>query len=98
SPHVVLCPYTPLFRYRGRRGAEGFDLYATVEDQLYSPQEAERPLATRCVEGTRGLVDESGGLPIRANYCSTCGGTTAEAWEAWRSEEHTSELQSLRHL
>lgn len=69
--------------YRGRRAAEGFDLYATVEDQLYSPAEAERPLATRCVESTRGTVCMADGQPIRANYCSTCGGITADVWEAW---------------
>lgn len=69
--------------YRGRRGPEGFDLHATVEDQLYSPVESERPLATRCVEGTRGVVCMSGDRPIRANYCSTCGGVTADVWEAW---------------
>jgi stage II sporulation protein D len=72
--------------YRGRRGAEGFDLYATVEDQLYSPVESERPLATRCVESTRGTVCTSAGQPIRANYCSTCGGITADVWEAWPTE------------
>lgn len=69
--------------YRGRRAAEGFDLYGTVEDQLYSPVESERPLATRCVETTRGRFALSQGQPIRANYCSTCGGITAEVWEAW---------------
>jgi stage II sporulation protein D len=69
--------------YRGRRGTEGFDLYGTVEDQLYVPVESERTLATRCVESTRGSVALSGGQPIRANYCSTCGGITAEVWEAW---------------
>jgi len=69
--------------YKGRRGTEGFDLFATVEDQFYSPIESERPLATHCVQSTRGLVALSDGLPIRANYCSTCGGVTAEAWEAW---------------
>jgi stage II sporulation protein D len=69
--------------YRGRRGAEGFDLYGTVEDQLYGPVESERPLATRCVTATRGRVALSAGQPIRANYCSTCGGITAEVWEAW---------------
>ncbi len=74
--------------YRGRRGSEGFDLYATVEDQFYSAVEAERPLATRCVESTRGLVDLWDGQPIRANYCSTCGGITAEAWEAWPTEPY----------
>jgi len=69
--------------YRGRRGDEGFDLYGTVEDQLYGPVESERPLATRCVETTRGRIALSGGQAIRANYCSTCGGITAEVWEAW---------------
>lgn len=69
--------------YKGRRGSEGFDLFATVEDQLFSPVEAEHPFATRCVETTRGLVGLSGGEAIRANYCSTCGGMSAEAWEAW---------------
>lgn len=69
--------------YKGRRGEEGFDLYATVEDQFYSASEAERPLATRCVESTNGLVGLWRGAPIRANYSSTCGGLSAEAWEAW---------------
>lgn len=69
--------------YRGRRASEGFDLYASVEDQVYGPLDAERPLATRCVESTRGEVAMSDGQPIRANYCSTCGGVTAEVWEAW---------------
>ena len=69
--------------YRGRRAAEGFDLYGTVEDQLYGPVESERSAATRCVESTRGRLALSGGRPIRANYCSTCGGITADVWEAW---------------
>lgn len=69
--------------YRGRRASEGFDLYGTVEDQVYGPIESERPLATRCVEQTRGQVALNGGQPIRANYCSTCGGVSAEVWEAW---------------
>ncbi len=72
--------------YRGRRGAEGFDLYSSVEDQVYGPVESEKPLATRCVESTRGQVSLFGGEPIRANYCSTCGGITADVWEAWPTE------------
>ncbi len=69
--------------YRGRRDTEGFDVYATVEDQVYGSIEAERPLASRCVETTIGQTALSGGLPIRANYYSTCGGITADVWEAW---------------
>jgi stage II sporulation protein D len=69
--------------YRARRASEGFDLYGTVEDQVYGPVESERPLATRCIEQTRGKVALYDGMPIRANYCSTCGGVSAEVWEAW---------------
>ncbi len=72
--------------YRGRRGAEGFDMFGSVEDQLYGPVENERPLATRCVVSTHGLVSMYAGAPIRANYCSTCGGISAEVWEAWPAE------------
>ncbi len=69
--------------YRGRREAEGFDLFGTVEDQFYGSIETERPLASKCVEETSGMLALAGGFPIRANYCSTCGGITAEVWEAW---------------
>jgi len=69
--------------YRGRRASEGFDLFGTVEDQVYGPVESERPLATECVNDTRGKVALYDGQPIRANYCSTCGGMSAEVWEAW---------------
>jgi stage II sporulation protein D (peptidoglycan lytic transglycosylase) len=72
--------------YRGRRAAEGFDVYATVEDQLYVAVEGERPLASRCVETTAGKVAVSDGRPVRANYCSTCGGITADVWEAWPAD------------
>jgi len=72
--------------YRGRRAAEGFDVYGTVEDQLYVGVEGERALATDCVESTSGQVALSAGRPVRANYCSTCGGITADVWEAWPAD------------
>lgn len=72
--------------YRGRRALEGFDVYSTVEDQLYVPVSGERPLASRVVETTRGQVALSQGRPVRANYYSTCGGITAEVWEAWPAD------------
>ena len=55
----------------------------TVEDQVYGPVENEQPLATQCVESTAGEVALFAGAPIRANYHSTCGGITADVWEAW---------------
>ena len=69
--------------YTGRRGVEGFDLFSTVEDQVYGPTEIESPLASQCVRSTAGEVALYAGTPIRANYSSTCGGITADVWEAW---------------
>ena len=69
--------------YTGRRGVEGFDLFSTVEDQVYGSVESERPLASECVRSTAGQVAIYDGQPIRANYSSTCGGITADVWEAW---------------
>jgi len=54
-----------------------------------------RPLATRCVETTRGQVDIADGGPIRANYCSTCGGISAAVWEAWPTDPRDY-LRSMR--
>jgi stage II sporulation protein D len=72
--------------YKGRRASEGFDLYGTVEDQVYGSIEGERPLATRCVETTRGEIALADERPIRANYSSTCGGISADVWEAWPAD------------
>ncbi len=72
-----------LFYDGRRREKEGFDLYATVEDQVYGPVESEAPLATRCVTGTRAEVALYDEAPIRANYSSTCGGISAEVWESF---------------
>jgi len=69
--------------YTGRRGVEGFDLFSTVEDQVYGPTEIESPPASQCVRSTSGEVALYDGSPIRANYSSTCGGITADVWEAW---------------
>ena len=69
--------------YLGRRGGEGFDVYATVEDQLYGGVSDEGPLTDRCVRETEGLVALHAGVPIRANYFSTCGGVTANIEDVW---------------
>jgi stage II sporulation protein D len=68
----------------GRWSDRGFDLLATVEDQVYGGLSAERPGCTAAVEETRGLVGVSAGVPIRAFYSSTCGGHTAAPEEVWK--------------
>ena len=50
----------------------------------YSPVEAERPLATKLRRDDAASVSLPRAIaPIRANYCSTCGGVSAEVW-GWR--------------
>jgi stage II sporulation protein D len=61
-----------------------FDVFATVDDQVYGGVEAERDWSDRGVVSTRGLVLSYDGAVVSAPYHSTCGGRTAEATEVWR--------------
>jgi stage II sporulation protein D len=71
--------------YLGRRSAQGFDVYATVEDQVYGGAAAEDPLANRAIRETAGEIIVYGGQPINAYYHSTCAGHTAAIEEVWNS-------------
>ena len=71
--------------YLGRWAAEGFDLYGTVEDQVYGGLEAEDAGTTALIQSTRGLALVSGGQPLRAMYSSSCGGMLASLDEAFHS-------------
>ncbi len=70
-------------RYLGRRSAQGFDVYATVEDQVYGGVTGETPLISEAVLGTVGEVMQYNGRPIVAYYHSTCAGRTAAIDEVW---------------
>jgi stage II sporulation protein D len=73
--------------YLGRRAAShGCDLLATAEDQVYGGAGVETRAASRAVTETRGLVALYHGRAIRANYSSTCGGTTEAAARVWPGE------------
>ncbi len=78
---------TYALRNRGRWRAEGFDLYATVADQVYGGVGAETPEARDAVSGTRGMILTYGGQPIDAFFYSTCGGTTADGTEVFRAAD-----------
>jgi stage II sporulation protein D (peptidoglycan lytic transglycosylase) len=81
--------------YRGRRAEFGFDLYASVEDQVYAGQTRENDQSNRAVESTRGEVLTSDGEPIRALYSSACGGRTANVEDVW-PWAYTAYLRSVR--
>lgn len=65
--------------------ARGYDLVSTVADQVYGGADVEKPVASAAVASTKGLVLMYGGRVVSAPYSSTCGGSTAEAPELWRT-------------
>jgi stage II sporulation protein D len=69
--------------YLGRRSALGFDLHASVEDQVYGGTAKENEQSDRALGATRGQVLVSGGAPIRALYSSACGERTANVEDVW---------------
>ena len=62
-----------------------FDVRATVADQVYGGVDVENANASAAVAATRGLVLRYQGRIVNALYSSTCGGSTAEPGEIWRS-------------
>ncbi|HKQ19840.1 MAG TPA: SpoIID/LytB domain-containing protein [Candidatus Eisenbacteria bacterium] len=69
--------------YLGRRAALGFDLWASVEDQVYGGTARENSQSNRALQATDGEVLLSEGSPIRALYSSTCGGRTSNVEDVW---------------
>jgi stage II sporulation protein D len=65
------------------RSGEFYDLNATVMDQVYSGVLGEHADASRAVDESRGLVCTFLGQPLRAYYCSCCGGHTADIRVVW---------------
>jgi stage II sporulation protein D len=74
---------TYAIRYLGRRDSLGFDVFATVDDQVYGGAEGEHEPISIAVRETRGEILTFGGEAIEAFYHSTCGGVTAAIEEVW---------------
>lgn len=79
----------------GRRDSLGFDVFATVEDQVYGGVAAERAEVTRAIRDTWGEVLTFADQPVLALYHSTCGGRTATREEVW-GEPDLPYLRSVR--
>jgi len=71
--------------YLGRRASLGFDVFATVQDQVYGGAGSEHDVTSRAVRETEGIVSLFRGTPIEAYYHSTCAGRTAAIDEVWNS-------------
>jgi len=66
-------------------GGRLFDMRATVADQVYGGAGAESGVGNLAVRATSGLVLLYGGQVVNAPYFSTCGGSTAEPQDVWRT-------------
>jgi stage II sporulation protein D len=75
---------TYAIRNLGRRRARGFDLSATVNDQVYLGVSGETTEARQAVRETRGQILMHDGAAIEAFFYSTCGGRTADGFEVFR--------------
>jgi stage II sporulation protein D len=76
---------TYAYTYLGRRSQQGFDVYATTEDQVYGGAGAENETVNRAVRETSGEILAYNGRPITAYYHSTCAGYTAAIDEVWNN-------------
>ncbi len=65
------------------RQDRGFDVYASVMDQVYRGSGGEDDLCNRAVDSTRGLILTHQGRPIAAYYSACCGGRSSHIQEVW---------------
>lgn len=82
-------------RFRGRREALGFDVFATDADQVYSGAANEFPEVTEAVNATAGQILIWRGRPIEALFHSTCGWSTEAAGEVFQNRDSTPYLRAV---
>ena len=71
--------------WAGRYAAEGYDVRATTDNQVYGGVAAEDPRSTAAVDATRGVVMTYGGRPVFAAYHTDSGGATESSEFVWGS-------------
>jgi stage II sporulation protein D len=71
------------YAYKHLTTSRAFDMYATVQDQVYGGVDAEKPLSDTAIMNTADVVVLYNGQPITTPYHSTCGGSTAGVSEVW---------------
>ena len=71
------------YAYKHLTSSRAFDMYATVQDQVYGGIDAEKPQSDSAIATTADVVVLYNGQPITTPYHSTCGGSTAAVSEVW---------------
>ncbi len=67
----------------GQYAGHGYDLEASVKDQVYGGADAEDTLIDRAIRSTEGQVLTYLGEPIQAYYHANCGGMTEFVERVW---------------
>jgi stage II sporulation protein D len=86
---------TYALRARGRRDALGFDLYATVADQVYPGVDGEKPAVNDATRRTAGQILTWRGAPIQALFHASCGYSTEAADQVFRNGEAVPYLRAV---
>jgi stage II sporulation protein D len=74
------------YAYKHLTSARAFDMYSTVQDQVYGGVDAEKPQSDSAIITTADVVVLYNGQPISTPYHSTCGGSTAAVTEVWYNQ------------
>jgi stage II sporulation protein D len=74
------------YAYKHLNDVRAFDMYSTVQDQVYGGVDAEKPQADTAIMTTADVVVLYNGQPITTPYHSTCGGSTAAVSEVWYNQ------------
>ena len=74
------------YAYKHLNNARSFDMYSTVQDQVYGGVDAEKPQSDSAIATTADIVVLYNGQPISTPYSSTCGGSTAAVTEVWYNQ------------
>ena len=72
-----------------------FDVFSSVQDQVYNGIDGENPVANEALEKTTGLVLADGPSLLDAYYCSTCGGRTSDIAVVWPHKEAVKSLRGV---
>ncbi|MFQ5510360.1 MAG: SpoIID/LytB domain-containing protein [Candidatus Krumholzibacteriia bacterium] len=73
-----------------------FDVYASVQDQVYNGLEDNSRVTTAAVGDTRGRILSSGGETAKTYYSACCGGHTSDIRLVWPDREPKDYLHGVR--
>ena len=83
------------YAYKHLNNARAFDMYSTVQDQVYGGVDAEKPQSDAAITSTADVVVLYNGRPITTPYHSTCGGSTAAVSEVWYDQPDQPYLRAV---